>query len=170
MTLPALSRRTLLAGLLTAAALPALGPGCAWLGPKKPKVNVKFVIHDNDNSFAASVYAQEVNTGATTSFAYGPHTPYIIIDTLKPGTYVFYARLVEAPDDYHYGFTGYQAAAYGHMTRGGTRPEAVNLIALDLQNGGSYKVYISDPWASMPPAGKPVTLPLNREIQAAAKP
>lgn len=157
-------RRILLAGLL------ALLPGCAWFGPRTPKVTVKFVLHDNDNTFAASVYAQEVNTGATTSFAYGPHTPYITLDTLKPGTYVFYARLVEAPDDYHYGFTGYQPAAYGHMTRGGTRDPNTNLIALDLQNGGSYKVYISDHWASLPERDKPVTVPWHRETQASAKP
>jgi hypothetical protein len=170
MTLPARSRRPLLLGLLAAAALPVLVPGCAWFRPKGPTVKVKFVIVDNDNTFAAAVYAQEVSTGATTSFAYGPHTPYLTIDSLKPGTYVFYARLVEAPDDYHYGFTGYQPAAYGHMTRGGTRSTPVDLIALDLRNGGSYKVYISDHWARLPEPNKPVTVAWHREAQADAKP
>jgi hypothetical protein len=145
--------------VLSAAAL-ALLLGCA---PKPARVNIKFAIYDNDNSFAATIYAQEVSTGATTTFSYGPHTPSMTVDVKQPGTYVFYARLVEAPDDYHYGFTGYQAAAYGHMTRGGTRDAATNLIALDLKPGGQYKVYISDHWAQLPASGKPVTVPWHKE-------
>jgi hypothetical protein len=146
--------------LLSAAALALLVlPGCR---PKPPQVHIKFAIYDNDNSFAATVYAQEVSTGATTTFAYGPHTPSMTVAIPRPGTYVFYARLVEAPDDYHYGFTGYQAAAYGHMTRGGTRDAATNLIALDLKPGGQYQVYISDHWAELPAPGKPVTVPWHR--------
>jgi hypothetical protein len=163
MPLPAHPRRPRLA----AAALPVLLAGCTWSSPRPPKVTIKFVIYDNDNSFAATVYAQEVGTGATTSFAYGPHTPSLTVD-LKPGTYVFYARLVEAPNDYHYGFTGYRAAAYGHMARGGTRDASTNLIALDLKPGGSYRAYISDHWATLPEPGKPVTVPWHRETQAAA--
>ena len=61
-----------------AALLPALLlAGCGHLGPgpNPAKVTLKFVIYDNDNSFAATVYAQEVQTGLTTAFAYGPHTP-----------------------------------------------------------------------------------------------
>jgi hypothetical protein len=149
-----------------AAALPLallLFPGCRLFGPKPAQVQVKFVIYDNDNTFAATIYAQEVNTGQTTKFAYGPHTPYLVADLKTAGTYVFYARLVEAPDDYHYGFTGYRADAYGHMTRGGTRDPNVNLIALDVKPGGKYKVYISDHWAELPEPGKPVTVPWHRE-------
>ena len=85
------------------------------------------------------------------------------MDLKVPGTYVFYARLVEAPDDYHYGFTGYQAGAYGHMTRGGTRGAATNLIALDIRPGAKYKVFISDSWALLPQPGKPVQVPWHRE-------
>jgi hypothetical protein len=79
---------------------------------------------------------------------------------------------VEAPDDYHYGFTGYQAAAYGHMTRGGTRDASTNLIALDLKPGENYQVYISDHWASLPVPGKPVTVAWHREpgLSTEAKP
>ena len=145
--------------VLSAAAL-ALLLGCA---PKPARVNIKFAIYDNDNSFAATIYAQEVSTGATTTFSYGPHTPSMTVDVKQAGTYVFYARLVEAPDDYHYGFTGYQAAAYGHMTRGGTRDAATNLLALDLKPGGQYKVYTSDHWAQLPASGKPVTVPWHKE-------
>ena len=145
-----------------AAAL-ALLPGCRLFGPKTAKVHIKFVIYDNDNTFAATVYAQEVNTGRTVKYAYGPHTPYMNVDLQPAGTYVFYARLVEAPDDYHYGFTGYRASAYGHMTRGGTRDANVNLIGLDVKPGGTYQVYISDHWAELPEPGKPVTVPWHRE-------
>jgi hypothetical protein len=146
-----------------ALALAALPLGC---GPRPARVQVKFVIYDNDNSFAATVFAQEVNTGQTFKFAYGPHTPYIVAELKQPGTYVFYATLVEAPDDYHYGFTGYQAAAYGHMTRGGTRDSSVNLIALDLKPGGTYKAFISDHWAELPKPNQPVTVPWHREQQS----
>lgn len=148
------------------AALALVLPLLLCCGPKPAKVQVKFVIYDNDNTFAATVYAQEVNTGQTTKFSYGPHTPYLPVEIKVPGTYVFYATLVEAPDDYHYGFTGYQAAAYGHMTRGGTQDPNTNLIALDLKPGGAYKVYISDHWAKLPVPGKPVTVGWHRETQA----
>ncbi len=158
--------------LLAGALLPLLLAGCGGSAPKVAKAQIKFVIYDNDNTFAATVFAQEVNTGETTKFAYGPHTPYITVNLPKPGTYVFYATLVEAPDDYHYGFTGYQAAPYGHMTRGGTRDASINLIALDLKPGATYKVYISDNMAMLPKPGQPVTVPWHREpgLTAAAKP
>ena len=147
--------------VLSAAAL-ALALACG--SRQAAKVNIKFAIYDNDNSFAATIYAQEVSTGATTTFSYGPHTPSMTVEVKQPGTYLFYARLVEAPDDYHYGFTGFQGAAYGHMTRGGTRdPAKTNLIALDLMPGKEYKVYISDNWAELPARGKPVTVPWHRE-------
>ena len=145
-------------------ALPLLLLGCGLgCGPKPPMVTIKFVIFDNDNTFAATVYAQEVSTGQTTTFAYGPHTPSMTVDLKAPGTYVFYARLVEAPDDYHYGFTGFQAGAYGHMTRGGTRKDTTNLIAVDARPGTTSKVFISDSWAVLPTPGKPVTVAWHRE-------
>ena len=133
--------------------------GCLF-GPRSAKVHVKFDIVDGDNNFAASVYVQEVDTGATFTLPYDPHTPYIVATIKKPGRYVFYARLVEAPDDYHYGFTSYQPVAYGHMTRGGTGdPATESLIALDVKMGGNYKVYINDFRAKLPESGKPVTVP-----------
>jgi hypothetical protein len=144
-------------------ALLSVGCGRLGFGPKPAKVTIKFVIYDKDNAFAATVYAQEVHTGQTTKFAYGPHTPSITVDLKTPGTYVFYARLVEAPDDYHYGFTGYQAGAYGHMTRGGTRDASTNLIALEIKPGRDYKVFISDSWAVLPDPGHPVTVAWHRE-------
>jgi hypothetical protein len=136
--------------------------GCERLGfgPKAAQVSVKFDISGGDNAFAASVYVQEVATGETKTYPYAPHTPYISIDVKKPGKYVFYARLVEAPDDYHYGYTGDKPVAYGHMTRGGTADEAsLSLVALDLKPGGKYKAYINDFRAALPEPGKPVAVP-----------
>ncbi len=140
-----------------------LALGCGLLGPRPGQVTIKFVLYDNDNTFAATIYAQEVSTGQTTTFAYGPHTPSLTVPLKQPGTYVFYARLVEAPDDYHYGFTGHQPGAYGHMTRGGTRDPNQNLIAVDVKPGGTYKVFISDSWAVLPAPGQPVTVAWRRE-------
>ena len=133
-------------------------------GPKSAKVTVKFVIFDNDNAFAATIYAQEVNTGQTFQFPYAPHTPYITVGLNTPGKYVFYARLVEAPDDYHYGYTGNAPDAYGHGTRGGTKdPSKSSLVAVDVKPAGNYKVYVNDHWAVLPTPGKPVTVPWRTE-------
>lgn len=137
--------------------------GCG-LGPKAAKVRIKFDIFGGDNTFAATIYAQEVNTGQTFSFPYGPHTPYIAVDMKTPGRYVFYARLLEAADEYHYGYTSTRPVAYGHMTNGGTQdPAAASLIAVDIKPGGSYKVYVNDHWAVLPVPGKPVTVPWRSE-------
>jgi hypothetical protein len=141
---------TLVSGLVLA--------GCGLLGPKTAKVNVKFDIVGGDNNFAATVYVQEVTSGATLLFPYDPHTPYIVVTLKKPGKYVFYAKLVEAPDDYHYGYTSDQTVAYGHMTRGGVGQPA-GLAAIDVKAGGSYKAYINDFRATLPVSGKPVTVP-----------
>jgi hypothetical protein len=138
------------------------GCGLAGLGAKTAKVTVKFDIVGGDNSFAATVYAQEINTGETRLFPYDPHTPYIVIDLKKPGKYVFYARLVEAPDDYHYGYTSEEAVAYGHMTRGGVG-QPPGLVAVDVKLGGKYKAYINDYRAALPEKGKPVTVPWYSE-------
>jgi hypothetical protein len=132
--------------------------GCSVLGPKAAQVNVKFDQSGGDNMFAATVYVQEVATGETLLFPYDPHTLRITVDLKKPGTYVFYARLVEAPDDYHYGYTSDQAVAYGHMTRGGIG-QPNGLIAIDVKLGGKYKAYINDNRATLPERGKPVTVP-----------
>ncbi len=140
--------------------LAALSFAVAGCGPRVAKVHVKFDIAGGDNNFAASVYVQEVDSGATFTLPYDPHTPYIVADIKKPGKYVFYARLVEAPDDYHYGYTSDRPVAYGHMTRGGTGdPATESLVAVDVKLGGSYKVYINDFRAKLPEAGKPVKVP-----------
>ncbi len=141
---------------------------CLWLAgcadQKTAKVTVKFDIVGGDNSFGATIYAQEVTSGQTLLFPYGPHTPYIALDLPAPGRYVFYARLVEAPDDYHYGYTSESPAAYGHGTRGGTQdPAKASLIAVDTKPGGHYKAYINDYRAILPVPGGPVKVPWRLE-------
>ncbi len=148
--------------MLISITLALTGCGVLGLGAKTAKVVVKFDQSGGDNTFAATVYVQEVTTGETLLFPYDPHTPSITVDLRKPGKYVFYARLVEAPDDYHYGYTSEQPVAYGHMTRGGTgQPEG--LIAVDVRLGGKYKAYINDYRATLPDRGKPVTVPWRKE-------
>ncbi len=147
--------------VLVSAALVLTGCGVLGLGPKTAQVVVKFDQAGGDNTFAASVYAQEVASGETKSFPYDPHTPSITISLKKPGTYVFYARLVEAPDDYHYGYTSNQAVPYGHMARG-TLGDPGGLIGIDVKLGGKYKVYINDYRASLPVRDKPVTVPWRK--------
>jgi hypothetical protein len=157
-------RSWLAVGAMTLAFLAAVGCDTFLPGPKAAQVVVKFDIVGGDNAFAATVYAQDVRTGRTALFPYGPHTPYITVDLNTPGQYVFYARLVEAPDDYHYGFTGYQPVAYGHMTRGGTQdPATASLIALDVKPGETYRAYINDYRATLPVSGQPVSVPWRPE-------
>lgn len=142
--------------MLRGAALLGLLGGC---GPRPANVTVKFDLYGGDNAFAATVYAQEVATGRTIQFPYGPHTPYIVAELKTPGRYVFYARLVEAPDEYHYGYTHDAPTAYGHGARGGTQdPARSSLVAVDVQPGRTAKVYINDYWAVLPESGKPVTV------------
>jgi hypothetical protein len=138
--------------------------GCGLLrsSANTAKVVIKFDQAGGDNSFAATVYVQEVDTGDTLLFPYDPHTPNITVDLKKPGKYVFYAKLVEAPDDYHYGYTSNQTVAYGHMTRGGVG-QPNGLLAVEVKLGGKYKAYINDYRATLPARGKPVTVPWRTE-------
>ena len=149
-----------LIGILAILAFLSLALSSCFLGPGPAKVKVKFDLYDGDNSFAATVYVQEVHSGQTRSIPYNPHTPYVMVPIKEAGTYVFYARLLEAPDDYHYGFTSDSPVGYGHMTRGGTQdPSKAGLIALEVKPGGSYYAYINDYRAILPTPGKPVTVP-----------
>jgi hypothetical protein len=69
-----------------------------------------------------------------------------------PGTYVFYAVLINS-DDYHWGSTGCAAA---------TNCRANGLLAQDVQPGGVYFVTITDQGARLPPTGVPVTVPWHK--------
>ncbi len=111
--------------------------------------------------FAATIYAQEVHTGKTfhTFMPAGSHglvvlptSPPVSFDVEAPGTYVFYAVLINE-DSYHFGATGCKAVS-DCVSNG--------LAALDVAPGGSYKVYIGDQSALIPPTGVPVEVPWHK--------
>ncbi len=131
-------------------------------GPRQATVLVNFDLGAGGSGFAATLYAQEVSSGKTfkSFYATGSHglvvlptsAPVaILVDA--PGTYVFYATLVEAPDDYHYGDTGCPPAS--------DCPSSA-LVALDVVPGNTYKVTISDRTPLLPTPGAPVEVPWRR--------
>ena len=69
-----------------------------------------------------------------------------------PGTYVFYARLINDPDSYHFGATGCMA---------GQDCADSELLAIKVVPGESYHVVIADRKALLPNEGEPVTVPLK---------
>ena len=104
--------------------------------------------------FSANIYAQEVYTGQTftTFMSAGMHTAPLL-PTSAPGTYIFYARLSNAPTEYHYGST---------ECRNPTECVGTPLIAVDVLPGETYNIYIADRKALLPDndkRGLPVTVP-----------
>jgi hypothetical protein len=127
--------------------------------PKTATVYVSFDLGGGGAGFAALIYAQEVHTGKTVhqfmpAGSHGlvvlPTSPPLTFQLEAPGTYVFYATLSNNPDDYHYGATG--------CPQGQDCPSA-DLVALEVQPGGTYNVIISDRKALLPTPGAPVTVP-----------
>jgi hypothetical protein len=125
-------------------------------------VQVTFDMGGGGSGFAASLFAQEVTTGKTFKGFYPagshglvvmPTSAPIVITVEAPGTYVFYATLIEAPDDYQFGATGCAAA---------TECTSSELQALDVLPGGVYQVTIADRSAAIPTPGVPVTVPWRR--------
>jgi hypothetical protein len=123
---------------------------------------VSFDMGGGGAGFAATLYAQEVGSGKTFKGFYPagshggvvrPTSPPVSVIVDAPGTYVFYARLIEAPDDYHFGATGCQA---------GTDCDSAVLKALDVQPGETYAVVIADRKALLPQVDQPVTVPWER--------
>ena len=112
--------------------------------------------------FSANIYAQEVYTGQTftTFMSAGMHTAPLLptsapvtLSIQAPGTYVFYARLSNAPTEYHYGST---------ECRVPTECVGSPLIAVDVLPGETYNIYIADRKALLPDndkRGLPVTVP-----------
>jgi hypothetical protein len=135
--------------------------GCSLLptsAPQTATVRVVFDIGGGGTGFAASVYAQEVDSGNTYSLPYAagshggvvlPSSP-ITFTVEAPGTYVFYANLVNAPESYHYGATGCKPA---------TDCPSSALKAIDVLPGGMYQVTISDRSAPVPTPHAPITVP-----------
>jgi hypothetical protein len=111
--------------------------------------------------FASIIYAQEVNTGRTFHIvmpagSHGlvvlPTSPPLSFSVDAPGTYVFYAVLINE-DSYHYGATGCKAAMDCSSNE---------LVALDVLPGETYEVYIGDSSAAVPPTGVPVMVPWHK--------
>ena len=111
--------------------------------------------------FAATIFAQEVTTGKTFHVFYPagshglvvlPTSPPVSFNVDAPGTYVFYAVLINE-DSYHFGATGCKVASDCASSE---------LVALEVQPGGSYQVYIGDRAAVIPPTGVPVTVPWHK--------
>jgi hypothetical protein len=140
--------------------------GCRFSGTPTPAptatVMMTFDLGGGGAGFAATLYAQEVNTGKTVHVFYPagshggvvlPTSPPVAIQVDAPGTYVFYARLSNDPDSYHYGATGCSA--------GQDCPSAI-LHALDVSPGGVYQVTIADRKAVLPVQDAPVTVPWQR--------
>ena len=130
--------------------------------PKLATVTVTFDMGGGGAGFAATIYAQEVTSGKTFKSFYPagshgqvvlPTSPPVSFTVEAPGTYVFYATLIEAPDDYQYGATSCRP--------GEPCPRSV-LKAIDVEPGQSYTVLISDRAAPIPTAEAPVMVPWER--------
>ena len=148
---------------LTATIVPFLTqvPSPTVVGPPAI-VNIALNMGSGGAGFSANLYAQEVYTGKTFTLfmSAGMHTapllptsPPLDMAIQAPGTYVFYARLSNAPTEYHSGFT---------ECRVPTDCLGSPLIALDVLPGERYSVYIADRKAILPDndkRGLPVTVP-----------
>ena len=86
-----------------------------------------------------------------------PTSAPLVFTLDAPGTYIFYANFINAPEDYHFGATGCPPA-----------PECVptTLKAIDVVPGQAYQVYFSDRsgerHAPVPTPHAPVTVPWQR--------
>ncbi|GAB4480867.1 MAG: hypothetical protein OHK0031_02300 [Anaerolineales bacterium] len=106
--------------------------------------------------FSATLYAQDVTSGKNfhTFLSAGMHgastlptSAPVMLFVRAPATYVFFARLTNAPDEYHYGAT--TCGADGVCV----------LQALKVEPGQTYHVTINDSAALLPELEKPVSLP-----------
>jgi hypothetical protein len=131
-------------------------------GSDTAAVFVNFDLGWGGSGFAAILYAQEVTSRETfrghySSGSHGlvtlPTSSPVAINVTAPGTYVFYAVLVEKPEDYHYGATGCKPA---------TDCPSSDLIALDVNPGRTYAITISDRHARLPAPGAPVSVQWKR--------
>lgn len=129
--------------------------------PQQATIIATFDMGTGGPGFTAVVYAQEVNTGKTfhaisTAGSHGlvvlPTSPPLSIQVDAPGTYVFYAVLINE-DSYHFGATGCPAS---------TKCASSELVAVDVKPGGVYHVLIADRAAQIPPTGVPVEVPWKR--------
>jgi len=149
-------------GLAMVCLLALVGCRGATPTPQPAEIQVTFDMGGGGSGFAASLFAQEVTTGKTFKGFYPagshglvvmPTSAPIVITVEAPGTYVFYATLIEAPDDYQFGAPGCAA---------GNDCASSALLAIDVVPGGVYHVTITDRSAPIPTPGVPVTVPWRR--------
>jgi len=138
---------------------------CALFPTPTPQPATVFVRLDlglGGSGFAATLYAQEVTTGKTVhQFQSAGSHGLVVLPTSEPlkfqldapGTYIFYATLINNPDDYHFGATGCVALQNCSDSK---------LKALDVAPGGVYNVTITDRDAVLPTPGAPVTVPWQK--------
>lgn len=124
---------------------------------------VTFDMGGGGAGFASTIYAQEVYSGKTfhTFMSAGMHglavlptSEPVTFAVQAPGTYVFYARLINAPDEYHYGAT--------HCPDSNECPSRV-LTAIQVEPSQTYRVLINDRKATLPEVDKPVLVPWEFE-------
>lgn len=132
-------------------------------------VNIALNMGAGGAGFSATLYAQEVYTGRTIGIfmSAGTHTAPLLptsppLDMVipAPGTYVFYARLTNAPTEYHYGATECQVP---------TECVGSPLVAVDVLPGERYTVLIADRKALLPgnnERGLPVTVPWVKLVES----
>ena len=153
-----------MSGVLVGFLVSVLLAACAPVPPKPPglaTITATVDMGGGGAGFASTVYAQEVHTGKTfhTFMSAGSHglvvlptSPPVTFTVEAPGTYVFYAVLINE-DSYHFGATGCKAL---------TKCASSQLVGLDVMPGGSYSVYIGDQSALIPPTGVPVEVPWHK--------
>lgn len=115
--------------------------------------------------FSANLYAQEVSIGKTfgvflSAGMHGaaalPTSAPMVMHVAAPGTYVFYARLSNAPTDYFYGFT--DCVYFGDCDA-----EKHRLKAIDVFPGMTYQVVIDgDRKVLLPERDQPVSVPWGK--------
>ncbi len=115
--------------------------------------------------FSANMYAQEISTGKTFGvfLSAGMHgaaalptaAPMILL-VEAPGTYVFYARLSNAPTDYFYGYT--DCVFFNDCDQ-----ERHKLKAVDVFPGMTYRIILDgDRKVILPERDVPVTVPWGK--------
>ncbi len=112
-----------------------------------------------DSAFQSVIYVQNVATGETASYPFPPHAPPLLVYIPESGVYVFYARLIEAMDDYYFGSTG--RLPQGPSPRKG-------LLAVKVDTGKEYRILINDRSVELPEKGKPVSVSWYQEERASA--
>jgi len=149
---------------LFSASICLLLAACTAAPPPKPAtatVTVTLDMGTGGAGFTSLIYGQEVSSGKTfhivmPASSHGgvilPTSPPLSIAVEAPGTYVFYAVLINE-EGHHYGATGCKAL---------TDCPSKELVAIDVQPGQSYDVYIGDSRAKIPPTGVPVTVPWHK--------